>query len=1002
MVRRKTWIGLVVSCLFSSVGSAEVCPKPTNFALVMDGPSAINGNLTWSDNCVNEANYLVEMKSEYLTKPGSGTYTVIGTLASNTTSYRFSNMLPGRTYFYRVKARNSAGDSEYSSEAKMALNAGIIESANLRSLGGNAYEYTGSIPKGADTMAYPTQSVLNIYESRLTPTFTVTRLARPHEGFVKIQTEGLGRYMHKQEESVKLIFSASDNTNPKENGRSYYYVLPQIPPPSSPTGSIETGASGSYSINLKWEDNSGTGFVIERTDQNRNNTNFVVSSGSSTFSDTGAVPGAFYSYRIRPFSLISTTLSSPSISFNQFVDHGAFIGRGELSTTLVGPGRENGSSKFYLSYFYYGRTGGEILAVDPQYPIDCDQGVNCKRYSLPSGDTVQHTALGMALGRDGKVYLGTKGSNDTSKPGSALMARIDPKNETLEFLEKPPGVYNETQIYGMTLGSDGKIYGCTYPNSQLVTFDPTTQKMLEPRRIDADNSYGHRCRAGNDGYIYVITQAKIPHIIAMPEDKEKPAKILFTASSPAAMDLSSDLFLCQDNRVYANVKGTEGNKWYRLSSTAITPIAYDVPITSSEDSVKKHGPCNTDKNYLADNKTNFSIPKDNPDLIETKFVSSSLRKVSFSYAGKDLKIFSLTKGPASADPNKDNRIYASSYKPMDFMRFDVLSGNVGRVDNSVNPIGTGEIYSYLPFGEKLFLGSYSGNSNIMSYDPDLPYNPGWGVGSNPSYYPVPKEIQSLTWRPKVMVSAANKIFIASTGPYGVRQGYLTEFSPPPVSPEAPPATPLPNPYDPNPFFTSYAPVKDHSVESITPWDSNGKSYIVGGTNVCGGNDSCDPNLIDNAVLFVWDIDDRSVLQTLNPIANGSFISQLVTTKSNEVVGIATNKYRQHTLFVYDPIANLIKKSIPISFFDTVLTNKKLVQGRDGLIYGICPTGIFTFDPNPNSYQLSLRNYYVPPTQTLGGITAGFSLQRSSFSPQDPLSQSIFFGVDSHLVEVPLF
>ncbi len=68
--------------------------------------------LTWTDNADNESAYLLE-RSE----GGNGNYALIATLPANTSSFLDEGLQASTTYFYRLRASNSSGNSPYSNEA---------------------------------------------------------------------------------------------------------------------------------------------------------------------------------------------------------------------------------------------------------------------------------------------------------------------------------------------------------------------------------------------------------------------------------------------------------------------------------------------------------------------------------------------------------------------------------------------------------------------------------------------------------------------------------------------------------------------------------------------------------------------------------------------------------------------------------------------------------------------------------------------------------------------
>ncbi len=98
--------------------TGEVVPNPSGApyaptALGAQGISAHQINLTWTDNSLDETGFKVERS------PDGTNFVQIAVVAANTTSYSdTSGLTPVTAYFYRVRAYNGSGDSDYTDIAE--------------------------------------------------------------------------------------------------------------------------------------------------------------------------------------------------------------------------------------------------------------------------------------------------------------------------------------------------------------------------------------------------------------------------------------------------------------------------------------------------------------------------------------------------------------------------------------------------------------------------------------------------------------------------------------------------------------------------------------------------------------------------------------------------------------------------------------------------------------------------------------------------------------------
>jgi len=105
-----TVVLVIFGCSSNNNGTLTVVPlAPTN--LTGSTISTTQINLSWTDNATNEDGYKIERKT------GTGSYAVVGSTATNLTTFSDLGLTPNTSYTYRVYAYNSAGNSvQYSNE----------------------------------------------------------------------------------------------------------------------------------------------------------------------------------------------------------------------------------------------------------------------------------------------------------------------------------------------------------------------------------------------------------------------------------------------------------------------------------------------------------------------------------------------------------------------------------------------------------------------------------------------------------------------------------------------------------------------------------------------------------------------------------------------------------------------------------------------------------------------------------------------------------------------
>jgi titin len=99
--------------------SNEASAKLPSLPLSPSGLVAVSGkqiNLSWSDNADNETGFKIERAPDAGGNPGA--WTQIATVVADVTNYFSTGLLSNTAYWYRIRAYNITGNSDYSNEAK--------------------------------------------------------------------------------------------------------------------------------------------------------------------------------------------------------------------------------------------------------------------------------------------------------------------------------------------------------------------------------------------------------------------------------------------------------------------------------------------------------------------------------------------------------------------------------------------------------------------------------------------------------------------------------------------------------------------------------------------------------------------------------------------------------------------------------------------------------------------------------------------------------------------
>jgi streptogramin lyase len=511
--------------------------------------------------------------------------------------------------------------------------------------------------------------------------------------------------------------------------------------------------------------------------------------------------------------LLSTlALAQSSGEFDLIADYRDI---GGLIATAVGPGPTLGTERVYASYIYFQNTF-DILSIDPE-----TGGHTVFQCPIPG----EWAAYGVAVGRDGAVYLGTT--------PNAHFAKLDPIRGSFVDLGRPSKT--EEWMYDLTFGSDNRLYGVTYPNAKLVRYTPATGELEDLGRLDPTEKYARYIVASEDGFLYVDIGTSRSNI-AVYEIATGQHKEILPADAQSVG--SSRLYRGQDGNVY----GVFANRLFRISHWSATEITSKDP---KRPLVPPASPA------LHDGRVpSLSVEGGELKLVVAGPSNQQKSEHNIDYGGEKLSLFRIGFGP-------DNALYGGSVLPANLVQINQAQHAVTKIGG----LGAGEVYSTLSHRGRLLLGVYAGMAPLMSYQPEIQFHPAPASG-NPNLIS-PTGIET-TWRPTAMIDGPNdNVYVASVAAYGKLEAPLLEFNP---------ETGVARRYD--------GVIHDQSIVSLAVWHN----LIVGGTTIKGGGGSHPTQ--GSAILFLWNPKTTHEEVELSPVPGKGSIYDLVVAPNDRIYGIA--------------------------------------------------------------------------------------------------------------------
>lgn len=257
--------------------------------------------LTWTDGSNNEIGFIIERFDETQAK-----FVSIAVVDSDTVTWTDNTAVQGSSYIYRVCAYNGIGKSGYTNEVTVnAWDTTTPASLTVTPVSATrldlTWSYTGS------------ENYNTIIERKTGAEGTWIPIYTTAVGVLKYSDTGLQpntRYFYRVRKSLGTGVSGAPY--PGESGVGAYTKLA--------TPMLSGTASYNNSIYLKWSNVSGADVVIERK-MPSGSFSVIMTAGPSSngwYDNTGLVPGAFYTYRIKAKTSTNESLYSEEITVQNY------------------------------------------------------------------------------------------------------------------------------------------------------------------------------------------------------------------------------------------------------------------------------------------------------------------------------------------------------------------------------------------------------------------------------------------------------------------------------------------------------------------------------------------------------------------------------------------------------------------------------------------------------------------------------------------------------------
>lgn len=325
-----------------------ISPAKADTLFSLSAPGSLNAdpaitavNLQWVDNSSWESGYNIERKG-----PGESSFSQVGVVGSNVTTYTNTGLTAGTQYTYRVYAFNDwDATPSYSNTVTVETNSISIVVPIIPLL---------TFPAApSDLSADPQFVTMNlswIDNSNNESSFIIERLDPSSSSYVQVGTVG-ANVVEYTDDGLTMDTQYSYRVKAHNSiGDSNYsnivtvktakvdILLPLLTYPAAP-GNLAADSVSASNVVLKWSDNSNneSGFKLERSISGSSYSEIAtIPANQQSYTDTTVEPGSSCSYRIRAYNSFGN--SSYSNTLTVIIPPATTTGTTTLVYTIDSPG----------------------------------------------------------------------------------------------------------------------------------------------------------------------------------------------------------------------------------------------------------------------------------------------------------------------------------------------------------------------------------------------------------------------------------------------------------------------------------------------------------------------------------------------------------------------------------------------------------------------------------------------------------------------------------------